>query len=200
MSEKNAWDLEIAKIKGELEKVSAPLPATGLFLDKSHEKGKDDSCPICVSERRILLEKWYVKREKTLKQLASIFGFDQHVISEHCTANGLGKKRKNNTQAIINFVLEKGVEGLSAGTMEVTMKDLAWAVTHQDKLLGRIVEKSRVEVAPVVHIHTSIPGVGGVQNKDLKEKQALEHREPLMIPAVVLETSDVTLTEPKENG
>lgn len=184
------WATEKEKINKQLQEMANKALTNDPFSERGHENGFDEICPICLSDRRLILEKWYVKREKTTKQLATLFNFTENTIQEHCRAFKLGRKRGNNTQALINIVLDKGEQALLDGSMEITMKDLAWAITHRDKLLGRIVDKQKVEHAPVVHIHTSIPGVGGISNKDVEEKKALENREPVLIPAVVLERTD----------
>lgn len=185
------WETEKKKLNEQIETLRAKTLTNDTFSERGHEKGFDEICPICASDRRLILEKWFVKREKTVKQLANLFNFSENVIKEHCAANKLARKRGNNTQALLNIVLDKGEQALLDGSMEITMKDLAWAITHRDKLLGRIVDKQKIETAPVVHIHTSIPGVGGISNKDVEEKKALENREPVLIPAVVLEKTDI---------
>lgn len=159
-----------------------------------HEPKFDKSCPICVHGQRNLIEKYYIRR-RPMHELVRVFAQPEDVFHQHARAVGLYKKRANNTAAIVDFVLEQGVEALHEGKMELGVKDLMWAVNHRDKLLGRIRENIDINTAPVVHIHTSIPGVGGISNSDVKEIKAAEVKERLPLPSDLVIQAEFEVVE-----
>lgn len=165
---------------------------------QEHAKVFDQKCLICQHPQRTLLEKWYMQR-RPMTELISIFGFPEQLFHLHGRATKLFKKRANNTAAIVNLVLENGMEALKAGHMELTIKDLAWAVGHRDKLLGRIKDRVDINVPPILHLHTTIPGVGGIADVDVKEIKAAEIREQLPSARdIIIEAEEVI--EKKENA
>lgn len=136
-----------------------------------HAKTFDESCPICKHKQRVLIEKWYVQR-RPMPELTSIFNIQEPVFHLHARACKLFKKRANNTAALVDLVLEEGLKKLKNGEFDMTIKDVAWAVGHRDKLLGRIKDKVEHTQHPILVLHTTIPGVGGIENRDVEALQA----------------------------
>jgi hypothetical protein len=160
-----------------------------------HAKIFDPLCPICAHKQRVLIEKWYVQR-RPMPELVSIFKISEPVFHLHARTLKLFKKRANNTAAIVDLVLEGGLEKLRAGEFEMTIKDVAWAVGHRDKLLGRIKEKVEVTQHPILIMHTTVPGVGGIANEDVaqikaaKVLEALPSMKDLVIEGELLSADD----------
>ena len=155
---------------------------------ENHEKGHDPNCPICVFPQRLLLERWYIDRSRTIKQLVAVFDFSEKLIHQHAKAVKIYSKRANNTKAIITLGLDMGMEKLQSNEFDMTLKDLQWFIHHQDKLLGRIIDKQENKQSPILHIHTTIPGVGGIANSDVKALKAAEMREKLpAAPSIIFE-------------
>lgn len=138
---------------------------------EKHLSPVDQNCPICQHPQRSLIERWYMER-RPFKELEAIFSFSRKLFDQHGRAVKIFQKRANNTKGIVNIMLEKGIEQMAEGKMEMTAKDLQWAINHRDRILGRIKENVQVKVAPVLHVHTTIPGAGGIADSDVKEVEA----------------------------
>ena len=145
---------------------------------QEHAKVFDERCPVCKHPQRVLLEKWYIQR-RPIEQLVQVFALSKSLITLHARAVKIYKKRSNNTAILVDLVLEHGAQMLEEGKLELSIKDIAWAVGHRDKLLGRIVDKKEINNHPVLHVHTTIPGVGGIGDKDVRALKAAEVRERL---------------------
>ena len=177
----------------------APSVPLKLILElDNHAKKFDELCPICTHKQRPLIERWYIQRHQYDK-LENIFGFHRRLLDQHARAVKIFTKRANNTNLAVQLMIEQGIAALESGKMDLTAKDLAWAVNHQDRLLGRIREKVDIQQAPVLVLHTTVPGVGGIADADVKEIKAAKVLEPLQlageslvfaVPAEVIETKE----------
>lgn len=164
---------------------------------QEHSKLFDEKCPICTCKQRTLLEKWYVQR-RPIGELVSIFKFPEALLHLHARAVKIHKKRAHNTAAIVDLVLESGTQKLVNGEMELTVKDLQWAVGHRDKLLGRISERVDINIPPILHLHTTIPGVGGIADSDIKTIAGRKIMEALPSAADIVLNAEVVPEPTKE--
>lgn len=156
-----------------------------------HEPGQDENCPVCIHKQRSLIERWYIERVP-FKRLEALFLFSKGLLNQHAKKVKIYSRRMNNTKSIVNELLEQGIEQLAEGKMELSVKDLQWAVNHRDKLLGRIRENVDVNTAPILILHTTIPGAGGIADSDVKMIKAQKKMEALpMAGNITFEVTEV---------
>lgn len=171
-----------------------PETATEPFI---HEKRYDERCKICTFPQRAFFEKCYIQRD-TVELLTKTFGFTTEEMHKHGRAVKIYGKRMDNTNAIRRGVLEKGIEGIENGTIEITLKDVLRSAFDLDKVKGRIVDKVQVN-APKVILLAGIPLPGGQRSAKPPELTKPERKSPLLIPSKVEIVSETTVESEPEN-
>jgi len=158
-------------------------------------KSKDENCPLCQSVHCEDIEREYMDLTRA-QTLAACVNIPAQVIEKHCKAFGLHIRRSDNTdkllQRIINSAIERGVLETMDGDQ------LLKAIQHRDKQTGRVVDRGSNR--PTLIVLGARPGPGGVVTGVLKAKgvAVLTSGEPDAVPVLPPSAEAETVGGPPE--
>ena len=117
-------------------------------------------CQICQHEDLIYIDRAYIDW-KPLKLLMEVWPFSEREFVEHIRARKLDLKRRQNTEALYQRIIDLGMDG--ENRLGIKAADVIHAATRIDKLGGRDIERHEYANGPPVININFLPSSGGVK-------------------------------------